>query len=323
MRPIAAALATALAVLPTNLSSVAAQDAYPSRHVRLVVSLPAGSSPDIRTRVVANQLGTTWGRQVVVENRPGAGGALSVQTVLSAPADGYTLLVPVASLFTVLPAQQKLPFDLNRDLVPIAMTASEGMVIAVSPKLGVNSLAEFIALAKANPDKLAIGTNPAGSLPHLAARLLVERTNAPMTVVPFSSGGTNEAIREIFGGRIHAVIESRPALQAHLESGSLRALAIMTRERVAVAPQLPTAAETVPGIAAVGWAGIFAPRGTPDSVVQSLSASIRTAVEAPEVKTKLEQTGTPYRQLFLADFARFIEEEQRLWWPVVKQAGTN
>jgi tripartite-type tricarboxylate transporter receptor subunit TctC len=157
----------------------------------------------------------------------------------------------------------------------------------------------------------------------LAARLLVDRTNAPLTVVPFSSGGTNEAIREILGGRIHAVIESRPALQAYLESGDLRALAIMTRERVEVAPQLPTAAETFPGLAAVGWTGIFAPRGTPDSVVQILSASIRSAIDAPEVKAKLEQTGTPYRQLFLADFARFIEDEQKLWWPVVKAAGAE
>jgi tripartite-type tricarboxylate transporter receptor subunit TctC len=315
---------TTLAALSINSLPAFALDMYPSRPVRVVVSLPPGSSPDIRTRVIGNQLTTTWGQQVVVENRPGAGGALSAQTVLSAPPDGYTLLATVASLFTVLPAQrEKLAFDPNRDLVPIALTASEGMVIAVSPKLGVNNLAEFIALAKAQPDKLAIGTNPAGSLPHLSARLFVSLTKAPIIVVPFTSGGTNEAIREILGGRIHAVIESRPALQAHLASGDLKALAIMTRERLTIAPDLPIAAETIPGLAAIGWSGIFARNGTTDPIIQHLSTNIRRAMEAPEVRTKLEQTGTPYRPLFTGDFARFIEAEQRLWWPIVKEVGLN
>jgi tripartite-type tricarboxylate transporter receptor subunit TctC len=305
-------------------SPAVAQDAYPSRPVRIIVSLPPGSAPDIRIRFIGNQLTAMWSRQVVVENRPGAGGALAVQAALSAPADGYTLLAAVASVFTVMPAQQnKLPFDLNRDLVPVAMTTNEGMVLAVPSKLGVNTLAEFIALAKAKPNTIAIGTNPAGSLPHLAARLLVSLSNAPITVVPYSKGGTNEAIREILGGRIHAVIEARPGLQAHLDSGDLKALAIMTRERVSSLPDLPIAAETVPGLAAVGWTGIFAPSGTPDPIVQQLSVSLRQAMDALDVKTKHEQMGTPYRALFTTDFARFIETEQKLWWPIVKDAKSK
>jgi tripartite-type tricarboxylate transporter receptor subunit TctC len=321
---IAIPLATLLSVFSISCSSAVAQDGYPSRPVRIVVSLPPGSSPDIRTRVIANQLTALWGRQVVVENRPGAGGTLGAQAVLSAPADGYTLLATVASVFTILPAQREnLPFDPNRDFVPVALTASEGMVIAVSPKLGVNNLAEFIALAKKEPNKLVIGTNPAGSLPHLAARLLASLTKAPVTVVPYSKGGTSEAIREILGGRAHAVIESRPGLQAHLDSGDLKALAIMTRERVDTLPDLPIAAESVPGLAAIGWAGVFASKGTPDAIVQRLSASIRQAIEAPEVKTKFEHIGTPYRPLFTDEFARFIEAEQKLWWPVVKEAGLH
>jgi tripartite-type tricarboxylate transporter receptor subunit TctC len=302
----------------------AAQDAYPQRPVRVVVSLPPGSSPDITTRIIGHQLTSQWGRQVVIENRPGAGGALGTQAVLGAGADGYTLLATVASVFTVLPAQRdKLPFDVNRELVPIALTASEGMILAVSSKLGVNNLAEFISLAKAQPNKLVIGTNPAGSLPHLAGRLLVGLTNAPITIVPYTSGGTNEAIREILGGRIHAVIESRPGLKAHLDSGDLKPLVIMTRERVSVLPDLPIAAETVPGLAAIGWSGIFAPRGTPDAIVQRLSAGIGQAMEAAEAKAKLDEMRTPYRPLFTADFARFIEAEQKLWWPIVKEAAAN
>jgi tripartite-type tricarboxylate transporter receptor subunit TctC len=322
----AAGLATffvvTMAVAPRT---AVAQDAYPSRPVRIILSLPAGSAPDIRTRIVAAQLTTQWGRQVVVENQPGAGGALSVQALLSAPADGYTLLSTVSSVFTVLPAQRgaSLRFDVNRDLVPIALTSSEGMVLAVSSKLGVTSLAEFIALAKAQPDKLIIGTNPAGSLPHLAGRLFASLTKAPVTVVPYTTGGTNEAIREILGGRIHGVVEARVGLKSYLDSGDLRALAIMSRERVSTAPDLPTATETVPGLVAIGFTGIVGPRGIPDVVVQRLAGSIRQALAVPEVKSRLVQTGTPFQPLFTNDFAHFIEGEQKLWWPIVKEAGLH
>jgi tripartite-type tricarboxylate transporter receptor subunit TctC len=324
MRMTAASLTTLLVATSVNSQPGVAQAIYPSQPVRIVLSLPPGSAPDIRVRLIGNELTTIWGRQVVIENRAGAGGVLGVQAVLSAPADGYTLLSSVSSVFTILPAQRdKLPFDVNRDLVPIALTGSEGMVLAISPKLGVNSLAEFIALAKAQPDKLIIGTNPAGSLPHLAARLFATLTKAAVTVVPYSTGGTNEAIREILGGRIHGVIEARSGLNAHFASGDLKALAIMARERVTTAPDLPTAAETIPGLVAVGWSGIFASKRVPDVIVQRLAASIRQVLETPEIKTRLEQTGTPFRPLFTGDFARFIEAEQKLWWPVAKEAGPS
>ena len=191
-----------------SCSLALAQDKYPSRPVRIILSLPAGSSPDVRVRVVADQLTKRWGQQVVVENRPGGGGLIGAQAVLAAVPDGYTLLAAPGSTFQILPAQKdKLPIDVNRDLVPIGLTAIEGLMLAVSPKLGVNSLAELITLAKKAPHTIVIGTNPAGTLPHLAARLLVERSKAPFTVLPYSTGGTNEAIRDILGGRVHAVIE--------------------------------------------------------------------------------------------------------------------
>jgi tripartite-type tricarboxylate transporter receptor subunit TctC len=323
-KPAAASLAAFILAISISFSPAVAQDTYPSRPVRIILTLPAGSAPDVRLRVIGNQLTTIWGRQVVIENRPGGAGTLGIQALLAGPADGHTLLATVGSVFTVLPVQSnKVTFDVNRDLIPVALTSNEGMVFAVSPKLGVNNLAEFIALAKADPEKLALGTNPWGSLPHLAARLFVKLAGAPVTVVPYSTGGTNEAIREILGGRIHGVIEGRPGLKAHLDTGDLKALAIMTRERVTVLPELPSAAETVPDLVAVGWVGIFAPKGLPNPIVQRLAASIRQAMEAPEVRAKLEQTGTPYQPLFTDDFARFIEAEQKLWWPVVKETGPN
>src|SRR5262245_35466669 len=185
---LAAASLTAFILVLVNSSPSVSQDTYPSRPVKIILTLPAGSAPDVRLRVIGNQLSAIWGKQVVIENRSGGAGALGVQAVLAAPADGHTLLATVGSVFTVLPVQpNKVPFDVNRDLIPVALTSNEGMVFAVSAKLGVNNLVEFIALAKAEPEKLAIGTNPWGSLPHLAARLFVKLAGAPVTVVPYST----------------------------------------------------------------------------------------------------------------------------------------
>src|SRR6478736_1531504 len=298
-------------------SHIARAQTYPTRPVRIVVSLPVGSTPDIVARIIAEQLTRMWGQQVIVENRPGGGGVIGAQAVLSALPDGYTLLYTVASTFTVLPAQNdKLTFDVNRDLIPIGLTGAEGMVLAVSPKLGINTLSELIALAKEHPYKFIIGTNPAGSLPHLAARMFVSLSQAPMTVVP-STGGTNEAIREIMGGRGHAVIEGLPGLvRSAIDAGDLKALAIMTRARVPTAPDIPTAAETVPGLTAVGWAALFAPKGTPQAIIQQLSQDLRKAQEDPNFRARLQTTGvTPFQAIYTAELARFVESEQQLWWP--------
>jgi tripartite-type tricarboxylate transporter receptor subunit TctC len=311
-----------LSVIAIGSSHVCAQEKYPSRPVKIVVSLPAGSSPDIRTRIVAEGLTKVWGRQVVVENRPGGGGLIGAQAVLSAAADGYTLLVAPGSTFTVLPAQNdKLPIDANRDLLPIGLVASESMLVAVSPKLGVSTFADLIALANREPHKIIIGTNPAGTLPHLAARLLVELSKAPMTPLPYATGGTNEAIRDVMGGHIHAVIEGRAGLRAALDSGDLRALATMSSEPHPMLPNVPIAAGTVPGLVAIGWQALFAPKGTPLAIVQQLGDDLGKALNMPDVRSRIEHTGTPFRPIFSAELVRFIESEQRLWWPIVKTSG--
>jgi tripartite-type tricarboxylate transporter receptor subunit TctC len=264
----AGSLATMVAVASIGAPFAAAQDKYPSRPVKIIHSLPAGSSPDVAARIVAEQLTKMWGQQVVVENRPGGGGLIGAQAVLAAAPDGYTLLAAPGSTFQILPAQKdKLPIDVNRDLVPIGLIGQAGLLLAVSPKLGVNSLAELIALAKKEPHTVVIGTNPAGTLPHLAARLLVELSKAPFTVLPYSTGGTNEAIRDILGGRVHAVIEARSGLKGALDSGDLKALAIMSGERHEKFPELPAAAETVPGLTAVGFQALVAPKGTPEAII--------------------------------------------------------
>jgi putative tricarboxylic transport membrane protein len=317
-----AALAAVLAASAARAPLAAAQDKFPSRPVKIVMPLPAGSSPDVRTRIVAEQLTKTWGQQVVVENRPGAGGATGVQTILSAPADGYTLLAAPATVYTILPVRgSNSAIDVNRDLVPIGLVDHEGMLIAVSPKLGVDTLPDLIALANREPHKIVIGTLGAGTLPHLAAQLLVERSKAPMNVLPYATGGTPAAISDLLGGRVHAVIVSSDSSKGFLDSGDLKAVAVMTRERSASHPDLPTVAETVPGLIAVGWTALVAPKGTPEGIVQQLGQDLRKALESPELGATLGQIGRSFRPMFSTELARFIEAEQALWWPVVKAAA--
>ena len=311
-----------IAVGIMDCSLTMAQDTYPSRPVKIINPLPAGSSPDVTVRIVAEQLKKMWGQQVVVENRPGGGGLIGVQAVLAAAPDGYTLLAAPGSTFQILPAQKdKLPVDINRDLVPIGLTGKGGFLLAVSPKLGVDSLAELIALAKKDPHTIVIGTNPAGSMPHLAARLLVELSKAPFTVLPYATGGTNEAIRDILGGRVHAVIETRSGLKGALDSGDLKALAIMSSERHEKFPDLPAAAETVPGLTAVGWQALVAPKGTPEAIIDQLREDLRKALQDPHLQTRFEQMGTIFRPMPATELIPFIEAEQKLWWPIVKDAG--
>lgn len=318
-RPLALFAPLIIAVSLTCSSPAIAQDKYPSRPVKIINPLPAGSSPDVRIRIVAEQLTKMWGQQVVIENRPGGGGLIGAQAVLAAPADGYTLLDAPISTFVILPARKdKLPVDVNRDLVPIGLTGKGGLLLAVSPKLGVNSLAELIALAKKEPHKIIIGTNPAGTLPHLAARLLVELSKAPFTVLPYSTGGTNEAIKDILGGRVHAVIESLSGLKGALDSGDLKALAIMSSERHEKFPDLPAAAETVPGLTTVGWSALVAPKGTPEAIIDRLRKDLLKALQDPHLQTRFEQTGLPFRPMPATALIRVIEADQKLWWPIVK-----
>src|SRR3954468_7333287 len=167
----------------------------------------------------------------------------------------------------ILPAQQtNLPFDVNNDMIPIGLTAYEGLVMACSPKLGVKSLAEFIALAKKSPDTLVIGTNPVGSLPPITAKLFVDLTQTAVAVVPYSTGGTADAIRDILGGRVHAVIDGWASLRGGIESKDLTPLAILSPEPSDLLPNLPVAAGTVPGFISIGWQALTVRAGTPDPV---------------------------------------------------------
>jgi tripartite-type tricarboxylate transporter receptor subunit TctC len=223
----------------------------------------------------------------------------------------------------ILPAQnENLPFDVNKDMIPIGLTAYEGLVMACSPKLGVKSLAEFIELAKKTPDKLVIGTNPAGSLPHITAKLFVDMTKTAITVVPYATGGTADAIRDILGGRVHAVIDGWASLRGGIESKDLTPLAIMSPNPTAMLPDLPVATATVPGLTSIGWQALTMRRGTPEPIVRFVTDSLRKVLEDPALQKRLQETGPEFQPLFGAELTRFIENEQKFWLPLAKKYAT-
>lgn len=314
-------LAAALFAMSFGVTPATAQDNFPNKPVKIVLPVPAGSALDIATRVIAEQLASRWGQQVLIEVRPGAGGLIAGQAVANAPPDGYTLVGGAASLFTILPAQKaKLPIDVNRAFTQIGMLVGSGvMFIAVSPKLGVNSFAEFVALAKSKPGQIALGTNGAGTLPHFAGLVLEKKGNVPITVVPYNQGGTMAAVVDIMGGRVHGTIEAVFGLQAPLQSGDLKLLVAMSSERVPEYPNVPTVSETLPGITAVGFMSLAAPAGTPEPIVRRLADGLRAALDAPAVKKRFAELGIPIRNMTPAQTTELIANEQKIWWPLVKE----
>jgi tripartite-type tricarboxylate transporter receptor subunit TctC len=319
-----AAFIAAFVITSVAATQAPAQTKFPAKPIRIIVPLPPGNGVDLAVRLVADQFNARWGQPVIVENRPGAGGQLAAQAVASAPPDGYTLLAGTSGIFTILPAQNaKLPFDVNRDLTPIGLIGGGPMLIAVSSKLGVSSFAEFVALARAKPGQIVVGTNAAGTLPHFAALALQRKANIPINIVPYATGGTGEALKDLLGGQVHATIEVLAGLQQHVNSGDLRLIATMSPKRDPGRPQVAAVAESVPGLTAVGFMCLAARAGTPNAIVARLNEALRDAVKSPNVTQRLDQLGLMLQSTDLtpAETKAFIEGEEQQWWPIVREAA--
>ena len=292
--------------------------AYPTKPVTIITSGSAGSTPDILARLFADRFAQAWGQQVVVLNRPGAAGSVAAGAAAAAPADGYTLYIGYASIFVVLPeTQQKPPVDLKRDVVPIGILGEQPLVIAVTSKLGVNTLAELVARGKQRPGHILYGAFRA-TMPHLVGALLNSRTGAELGFVPST---VPRSIQDAMGGDLHVVIESAGALAGATQSGLVKPLAVTGRQRLPDLPDVPTVNEAMPAIGtfeARGWMGLFAPAATPDTIVQKVSADLRAALTDPQFVRKLEILGNYPRPLSPAETADYIRREQDLWRPIVR-----
>jgi tripartite-type tricarboxylate transporter receptor subunit TctC len=269
-------------------------------------------------RIVADQLSKLWGQQTVVLNQPGATGGIAMRTAGTSAPDGHTLLFALSSGFVALPEiQSSFPYDLARDFVPVGFVGQSPMAIAVSPSLGVITLAEFIALAKQRPGQINIAVSTRGNLPHLTVEKLRLATSTDLTAIHYP--GTPQALSDVVSGRVHAAVESLPGLKGAIAGGSLKLLAVCSPERLPNFPDAPTASETLPGFAAVGWYAVMAPPGTPEPVARQVSDDLRSILSRPDVRERLQDIGCYTRPMSPAELRAFIESEQKLWKPVIAQ----
>jgi tripartite-type tricarboxylate transporter receptor subunit TctC len=301
-------------------ASTGSGQAYPARAVRLVVASSPGSGVDIVARIMAQRMSETLGAQMVVDNRPGAGGLLGVQSVAKAAPDGYTLLMAAPSFTIAASMNRDLPYDTLRDFAPVGQATTGHYIVVVHPSVPVQSLKELIALAKARPGQLNYGAGGIGGSTHLAAEYFKSMTGVNIVVVPYKGSGA--AVTDLIAGQIHLMFANISAAMPHVRTGKLRALAATGSERSLALPQLPTVAEAgVPGYAVTSWFGLAAPARTPPEVIAKLNAVLTTAMNGRDMRERLAVEGAEPAPGTSAEFGRHIAREIGIWAKVVKVAG--
>jgi tripartite-type tricarboxylate transporter receptor subunit TctC len=295
-----------------------AQD-YPSKPVKILVSTAAGGMADTLGRMLAAHLTAAMNQQFYVENRGGAGNIIGIDAVAKSPADGYTFLVVAASVTSNHILYKKLPYDVVRDLAPITQLVSLPNVLVVHPKLGINTLAEFIAAAKARPGQINFASAGVGSNLHLSMELLKARTGIDVVHVPYK--GVGPAMSDLLGGHVASMISNAASAKPHVESGKLRALAVTSRDRAPGLPDVPSMAEAgVKGYEVLNWFGMFAPIGTPAPVIARVHAEVTAFLALPETRKRLAGEGANIIASTPSDFAAFVKTEIAQWSEVGRAA---
>jgi tripartite-type tricarboxylate transporter receptor subunit TctC len=294
---------------------------YPSKPVTIIADSAAGSTPDAVLRLIADRLGQVWGQQVVAVNHPGAGGSIAARIAADAAPDGYTLYMPVLSTFVSLPgATPNLPIRLPRDFTAIGFAGENPMFVAVTPSLGISTLSDLIARAKARPGDISCAVTGIGRLTHLTAELLQSQAGIKLLMVPYT-GGPAHAIGDVVSGRVSFIVEGYSGIAGAIQSGLIKAIAVASEKRLAEFPDLPTVAETVPGFSATGWQVLVAPIGTPEPIIGKVSEDLRHVVSDPDLKQKIAVRGSYTRAMSPAQTIAFVLAEQEKWKPVTESIG--
>jgi len=298
-----------------------AQAPYPSKPVRLVYGFPAGGPADIFTRIIAQKLTEVIGQQVIADSRPGAGGIVATEHVSKSPADGYTAYVASSAVLALYAnLYDKLPYDLNREFVPVTLAVAVPELLVVHPSLPTKTAKEFAALAKANPKQLMYGSTGNGNMPHLAMESFRIAAGINLLHVPYK--GAAPALTDLLGGHVHATILDVPVLLPHVKAGKVRALAIATDKRSPALPDVATMAEAgYPSVNADNWYGIIVAAATPKDVLAKLHASLVTALQAPETKQRMESQGANARWSSPQELADYMRSETAKWGKIIKTAG--
>jgi tripartite-type tricarboxylate transporter receptor subunit TctC len=302
-----------------SVSDLAWGQTYPARPVRIIVGFSAGGTQDIVARLIGQSLSERLDQHFIIENRPGANSNLAIETVVRAPADGYTL--GVVGIANVLNATlfDKLSFDVRSDLAPVAGLNSSPLVLEVHPSLPVNSVPELIAHAKANPGKMTIASYGAGSISHVAAELFKTATGIQTLHVPYR--GSAPMLTDLLGGQVQCAFDNLPASVEHIKAGKLRALAVTTASRSEVLPSIPSLRELLPGYDASAFFGLAAPKATPIAVVGKLNEVINAILADPKMVRRLAELGGAPLALSPLAFGKLIVVETEKWGKVIKAAN--
>ena len=312
-------LATAVfaaTALPVMVQSV---EQWPERPVRIIVPLGAGGPADLVARYLGQQLGERFKQSFVIENRPGASGIIGTGEAAKSPPDGYTLLLVASPHVNLEILAHNKPYQLMRDFTTVAMCCSTDAVMVVNPKVPAKTVAEFIALAKANPGKLTFASSGPGSNKHLGGELFKLMTGTDILHVAYK--GSTGARNDIIGGHVDMMFDEIPSVAPNVLAGQVRALGVTGKTRSKALPDVPTVAETVPGYEHTGWFGIMAPAGTPKPIVDRLNTELRAIVAKPEVQAYWEKQDTQTMSMTPAESEAFINADIEKWTKVVKAAN--
>jgi tripartite-type tricarboxylate transporter receptor subunit TctC len=310
----------ALALVAVVCAPVVHAQAWPDKPVRILVPAPAGSSIDVLARTIGDKLKDKFNQAVIVENKPAAGGTVAAAEVAKGTPDGSVLLLGFNGPLATGPLVTKVPYDVQKDLVPVVITSSQPNVLAVNAALPIRSVAELVAWAKANPGKLNFASVGNGSSSHLNAELLKSMAGIEAVHVPFN--GSPPAVLSTVQGETQMIFAVMQPLQAQIQGGKLRAIAVTTPKRFPLLPDLPTVAESgYPQFEALAWNGLVAPAGTPRAVVDRINAEVNAILKQPDVVQKMNAAGFDLVGGTPEDFARLMQDETARWTPVVKKLG--
>jgi tripartite-type tricarboxylate transporter receptor subunit TctC len=322
------ALSAALVALATGTMSgrrplwaQASSSSWPDRPIRLIVPFPPGGGTDVISRQLAERIAHNTGWTIVVENRAGAGGNIGLDAVAKAAPDGYTIGMGQTSNLAVNPAlYAKMPYDPLRDFAPISSIASQGLVVVVSARSMIRSLADLVRAAKQKPDGVSLGHPGNGTIGHLAGVMLARQADIQFLVVPYK--GLAPAVTELMGGQVDLLFGNPLGVMPLVTGKLLRALAVTSARRLAALPDVPTVAESgFAGFDAINWSGLVAPAGTPDTVIGRLNAQAATALRLPEMAERLALDGSEPFPSGVAQFAEFVRMEHAKWGAIVRDTG--
>lgn len=305
------------------VSAPASAQGYPSKPIKIIVTLAPGGTADILARLLADKLSAAWGQAVVVENRPGASGMIGAEQVAKADPDGYTLLMGYNAEIVINRSLFKtMSYDSLKAFTPVTIVGTTPMILVVNPGIPANSLGELMALAKTGKHNLSYGSAGNGSTPHLGMELLKASSKADITHVPYKSAAL--AVPQVIGNHVSMVFSGMPLAMPHVRSGALKALAVSSPARSSAVPDVPTVAESgFPGFDITNWFGIFVPAGTPQPIVDKLYQGIKASVTSEDVVARLRREGGDVNPMPPAEFAKFIDAEVEKYRKIIEVSGAT